>query len=305
MKDALTRRGLLTGVAAATALLALRGKARAEAIADQVTLLHTNDTHSRLEPFEKGSLAGLGGIARRAAMIRKIRAAQPNTLVLDAGDTFQGTPYFNAFAGQAEFETMTAAGYDFSTLGNHDFDKGVDGLVAAMQYAKFDFVNANYDIDPPGLRARVKPYAVRVVGGRRIGLFGLGVSFKNLVASSYHAGIRYLDPVKASQAMVQKLRQDEGVDAVVLISHLGYYGHEEEPGDPELAQAVPGIDIIIGGHTHTFMAKPHVVSRPDGTATYITQVGFAGTHLGQIDLLFPATGGVHVTTTVHAVSAAA
>lgn len=293
----MNRREALAGLAAAGAATLTAGRVRAEGPAERVTLLHTNDTHSRLEPFEKGKLAGLGGIARRAALIREVRRQNPATLVLDAGDTFQGTPYYNAFGGSAEFETMSAAGYDCVTLGNHDFDKGVDGLVQAMLSAKFSFVCANFDIDDPGLRARVAPFEVREVGGRRIGLFGLGVSFKNLVSASLHAGVRYQSAVPAARAQVEKLRREHGVDAVVLLSHLGYFGHEGEPGDPELAEAVPGIDVIVGGHTHTFLDKPHVVGK-----THIVQVGSSGTHLGQVDLVFGA-GGPSVAARVHPVAA--
>jgi 5'-nucleotidase len=285
------RRTVLGGLGAlAGATLLGPSAALASPRATRVTLLHTNDTHSRLEPFEKGKLAGLGGIARRASLIRAIRAEQPHTLVLDAGDTFQGTPYYNAFAGHAEFETMTAAGYDCVTLGNHDFDKGVEALVSAMQKARFSFVSANYDIDAPGLRERVAPYEVRTVGGRRIGLFGLGVSFSGLVSGSLHAGVRYRPPVAAARTAVETLRTTQGVDAVVLLSHLGYFGHGNEPGDVELAEAVPGIDVIIGGHTHTFLDVPHVVTHRAGGQTAIVQVGSSGTHLGRVDLEFGAGG---------------
>lgn len=297
------RREALTGLVVAAGLLSTRN-ARGEAATDRVTLLHTNDTHSRLDPFENGKLAGLGGIARRATLIRRIRAQNPHTLVLDAGDTFQGTPYYNTFAGHAEFESMSAAGYDCVTLGNHDFDKGVEGLVSAMQKARFTFVCANYDIDPPDLRARVAPYEVRVVGGRRIGLFGMGVGFKNLVANNLHAGVRYRPAVAVGREMVRTLRAREGVDAVVLLSHLGYFGHEDEPGDVEFAEAVPGIDVIVGGHTHSFLDKPHVVDHKTGGRTHIVQVGFAGTHLGQVDLIFGATGAAQVASTIHPVWAA-
>jgi 5'-nucleotidase len=284
------RREFLAGTAALGAtLLSTRGYA-AVGPTDRVTLLHTNDTHSRLEPFEKGKLQGQGGIARRAALIARIRREQPHTLVLDAGDIFQGTPYYNAFGGCAEFETMTAAGYDAVTLGNHDFDKGVDALVAAMAFARFSFLNANFDIDDPGLRSRVVPSEVRVVGGRRIGLFGLGVSFKNLVSAALHKGVRYRTPAPVARETVERLRRDEGVDAVVLISHLGYFGHDGEPGDVDLAEAVPGIDLIVGGHTHTFLEAPHWVRPKTPQACAIVQVGSSGTHLGQVDLVFGPAG---------------
>lgn len=290
------------GALSAAALLMPRFARAAEAV-PRITLLHTNDTHSRLEPFENGKLAGLGGIARRAALIRAIRTRNPHTLVLDAGDTFQGTPYYNAFAGHAEFETMSAAGYDCATLGNHDFDKGVDALVSAMGKARFSFVSANYDIDAPSLRARVNPFEVRAIGGRRIGLFGLGVSFAGLVSGSLHAGVRYTAPVAAARAAVDTLRSTHGVDAVVLLSHLGYFGHGSEPGDVELAEAVPGIDVIIGGHTHTFLDAPHVVTHRTGGSTAIVQVGSSGTHLGQVDLLFGAGPGVVAQARSHVIGA--
>ena len=258
------------------------------AAARVVTLLHTNDTHSRLEPFERGALQGLGGIARRAHLIKRIRRSQPATLVLDAGDIFQGTPYFNEFGGAAEFETMTAAGYDLATLGNHDFDNGVDGLVKALPSAGFEFVSANLDIDPPEMRKRVKPFTVRVVGGRRIGLFGLGVRFRGLVPKALHRGVRYREPVAAARAAVDKLRSAHGAEAIVALSHLGYFGYNGEPGDVDIAEAVQGIDVIIGGHSHTLLDQPHIVEKRNGQRTAVVQVGYAGTHLGRVDLRFSA-----------------
>jgi 5'-nucleotidase len=298
----MNRRHFVLGAAALAASGIARTARAAAPVAGRVTLLHTNDTHSRLEPFERGKLQGQGGIARRAALIARIRAAQPHTLVLDAGDIFQGTPYYNAFGGCAEFETMSAAGYDAVTLGNHDFDKGVEALVRAMQFARFSFLSANYDVDDAGLRARVTPYEVREVGGRRIGLFGLGVSFANLVAASLHKGVRYREPIPVARAMVETLRRDHGVDAVVAISHLGYFGHDAEPGDVELAEAVPGIDVIIGGHTHTFLEAPHWVRPATPTACAIMQVGSSGTHLGQVDLTF-GVGGTRVAARAHPILA--
>ncbi len=280
----LSRRGAIAA-GAALAFAPLAGHASGGPT-PMVTLLHTNDTHSRLVPFENGKLAGQGGIARRASLIRQIRREQPHTLVLDAGDIFQGTPYYNVFGGRAEFETMTAAGYDLATLGNHDFDRGVDGLLEALPAAGFTFVNSNFDIDVPVLRDAVKPYAIREVAGRRIGFFGLGVKFELLVAAAFHKGVRYREPVAVARQMVERLRRGLACDAVILISHLGYFGFESEPGDIDLATAVPGIDVIVGGHTHTFLDVAHVVTQKDGTQTSIVQVGSSGTHLGRVDLHF-------------------
>ncbi|MBU0550025.1 metallophosphatase [Myxococcota bacterium] len=270
---------LLGGAAALSATPALAAPAAAE-----VTILHTNDTHARLEPFEGGRYAGLGGIARRAALIRQIRAARPATLVVDAGDTFQGTPYFNQFGGVAELRTMSAAGYDVVTLGNHDFDAGVDALLRAMAYARFSFTNSNFIITRPELAARVQPEILRRVGGRWIGLFGLGVSFEGLVSPKHHLGLRYTDPLVAARRSVARLRA-QGAEAIICLSHLGIEGYQGEPGDVHVADQVEGVDLIVGGHSHTFLEAPRRVKQ-----TAIVQVGHSGTHLGQVTLRFTPQG---------------
>lgn len=260
----------------------------------QITILHTNDTHSRLEPFppDDRRYGGLGGAARRATLVRKIRQENPHTLLVDAGDAFQGTPFYNFYHGEADYRVMSAIGYDVVTLGNHEFDGGLDALARAINFATFDIVSANYDFRQTILRDRIKPYVVRELAGVKVGIFGLGIALDGLVVESNRRGVIYLDPVQTARAMVRTLKLKEEAVLVICLSHLGYYPRKEgvpseqkkeEFGDVELAEQVEGIDAIIGGHTHTFMREPVVVRRPGGGTTVIFQVGFGGINLGRLD----------------------
>lgn len=279
------RRAFLQGLG--TALAASWFPLRAQsAEPGRITLLHTNDTHSRIEPFGPGSgnLAGRGGIARRATLVKRIRQAIPNVLLLDAGDVFQGTPYLNQFKGFVDFKLMSLCGYDAGTLGNHDFDLGVDGLVAAMGEGRFPILNCNLDTRrAPLLGTRLRPWLVKGFPGVKVGLTGVCVDFRGLVARENHAGVDWRDPVAELRPVVRHLREAERVDLVVLLSHLGYDRQGEAIDDLNLARLVPGIDVIIGGHTHTFMDAPRKVPNADGE-TEIFQVGFAGVNLGRMDL---------------------
>lgn len=256
-----------------------------------LVILHTNDTHSRIDPFpmDGGPHQGLGGVARRAALVRRIRGEHPHVLLLDAGDIFQGTPYFNFFRGEIELRAMSAMGYDAATLGNHDFDNGVSGLVDVLPHAAFPFVSANYRIEDPDLAGRVQPWVVREVGGVKVGIFGLGIAFEGLVPRQLHEGVSYEDPYGAAQGAVAHLRR-QGCSLVICLSHLGYRYSGERPSDTLLAQKVEGIDLILGGHTHTFMDRPDVYSDADGRSTLVHQVGFGGIRLGRIDVLLAREG---------------
>lgn len=275
------------GAAGVLAGLPLRGQAVAtEPAAGRITLLHTNDTHSRIEPFGpgNGSLSGKGGMARRATLVRQLRKQLGNVLLLDAGDTFQGTPYFNRYKGHLDYKLMSMIGYDAGTLGNHDFDNGVVSLLEAMQDARFDFVNCNFDCKgAPDLEKRLRPYVVKELPGIRVGLTGVGVQFKGLVAPNNHQGVAWVDPEKALKPIIDHLRNVEKVDLVVLISHLGYNMSGDAIDDLTLPRLVPGVDVIIGGHTHTFLTEPTRVSQALGE-TLVFQVGFAGVNLGRMDL---------------------
>jgi len=258
-----------------------------------ITILHTNDTHSQIDPIDDTdkTYGGKGGVARRATLVKRIRKENPNTLMVDAGDVFQGTPYFNFYKGEVEYKAMSLIGYDVVTLGNHDFDNGVEALVAAMRFAKFDFVSTNYDVRGTALAARVKPYAVRTFGDVRVGLFGMGVSPDNLITPDNFKGVKYLDPVRMARGVVRLLREQEKCHLVVGMSHLGYYANPRnaEIGDSQVAAQVTGIDFIASGHTHTFMQKPVVQKNPDGKDTLIFQVGRSGIYVGRVD--FKMKGG--------------
>jgi 5'-nucleotidase len=251
-----------------------------------ITILHTNDTHSQIDPLPANDRnAGKGGVARRATLVKKIRRENPNTLLIDAGDVFQGTPYFNFFKGEVEYKAMSAIGYDAGTLGNHEFDNGVDSLAAALKFAKFDIVSSNYDVKGTPLETLVKQYVVKVVGGIRVGLFGLGISPTGLIAPNNFRGITFIDPVVAARDMVKVLREKENCSLIVAMSHLGY-SENPRPGnvtDGQVASQVDGIDFIASGHSHLFMEKPVLQKQPCGAETMIFQVGKSGINLGRVD----------------------
>jgi len=271
------------GAAAAASKLSLRGET-SPGIA-RLTLLHTNDTHSRIEPFGpgNGAISGKGGMARRATLVKQLRKQLGNVLLLDAGDVFQGTPYFNQYKGFLDYKLMSMVGYDAGTLGNHDFDNGVEGLVAAMSEAKFPFVNCNFDMKgAPGLAKRVQPWIVKQLPGVKVGITGVCVDFKGLVAPKNHEGVVWLDPLESLKPVVKHLREKEKVDMVVLLSHLGYDLKGAGWDDLTLARQLSGVDVIIGGHSHTFLEEP-VRIKNEGGETLIFQVGFGGVNLGRLD----------------------
>ena len=252
-----------------------------------ITILHTNDQHSQIDPLPATdkTYGGKGGVARRATLVKRIRTENPNTILLDAGDVFQGTPYFNLYRGEVEYKSMSAVGYDAATLGNHDFDNGVEALAEAMKFANFDFVSANYDVRGTAIEKRVKPYIVRELGGIRIGLFGLGIKLEGLNPPESFKGVKYLDPVRMARGSVRVLRENEKCAMVVCMSHLGYYPEprKDEMGDTQVVAQVDGIDFIASGHTHTFMKTPVLAKQPSGRDTVIFQVGKSGIYLGRVD----------------------
>jgi 5'-nucleotidase len=266
-----------------------------------LTILHTNDMHSRIDPFPQdgGPFAGLGGVTRRASLIKHIREEVDQVLLLDAGDIFQGTPYFNLFGGELEFKLMSQMKYDGSTLGNHDFDNGLDGLEKQLPHANFPFIISNYDFTNTVLNNRFTPYQIFEKGLLKVGVFGLGIELQGLVADKLFAATKYLDPVPVAREMVKQLQVLE-CDLIVCLSHLGYKYDSDKVSDIKLAQSVSGIDLIIGGHTHTFMQKPELVEGPGGHATLINQVGFGGINLGRIDFKRGTNSGdlIHSSETV-------
>lgn len=257
-----------------------------------ITILHTNDVHSHIETFgnDHAQFPGRGGAARRYTLIQEIKHQNPNTLLLDAGDIFQGTPYFNFYGGELEFKLMSKMGYDAATIGNHDFDNGIDGLYAQLPQAKFDFLSANYDLSNTILEGHVEPYRVFVKDGIRIGVFGLGIELEGLVGKDLYKETKYLDPVEITRETVRQLKEKEQCQLVVCLSHLGYRYRNDKISDIKLAGLTKDIDLIIGGHTHTFLPKPTIAQNSEGKNVLINQVGWAGVNLGRIDFYLDASG---------------
>lgn len=255
-----------------------------------ITILHTNDVHSHIDPFpaDHPRNANMGGVARRANLIESIRKENPNVLLLDAGDIFQGTPYFNYYGGELEFKLMSMLNYDLATMGNHDFDNGLEGFYAQLPHAKFDFVSANYDFKNTMLDGIVKPYKTFKKDGIKIGVFGLGIELEGLVDKKNYKETVYKSPVETAQEMTRILKTQEKCDLIICLSHIGYT-YKNEPNkvsDLNLAAQTKDIDLIIGGHTHTFLDKPTIVKNLDGIDTLVNQVGCYGINLGRIDFYF-------------------
>lgn len=284
------RRDFIQKTAASSALLGLSGVSLSSFSTietKKITILHTNDTHSHIDPFpaDHPKNPNMSGAARRAAIIESIRKEEKNVLLLDAGDIFQGTPYFNYYGGELEFKLMSMMQYDVATMGNHDFDNGIDGFYAQLPHAKFDFVSANYDFKNTVLNDIVKPYKIIIKDGIKIGIFGLGVQLDGLVDKKLYKETVYNDPIEVAQDMTRILKEEKKCDLVICLSHLGfkYKDEPEKPSDIVLARKTNNIDLIIGGHTHTFLDKPVIEKNSEGKEVLINQVGCFGINLGRID----------------------
>lgn len=286
------RRDFLTNTAATSALIGLGGlglNSCSSLNSRHITILHTNDVHSHIDPFPSShsSYANLGGVARRAALVDNIRNENPNTLLFDAGDIFQGTPYFNFYGGELEFKLMSKLNYDAATIGNHDFDNGVDGLLAQVPHAKFELLSANYDFTNTVMEGFVKPFKIYMVDGIKIGVYGIGIALDGLVTKRLYKETKYLNPFEIALDMERNLKEEENCDLIICLSHLGYdYDRPERPSDTQLAQSTHYTNLIIGGHTHTFLDKPDVRINKNGDSVLVNQVGAFGINLGRIDFYF-------------------
>ena len=285
------RRNFIKKTSASLALASVRGLTfkSCETKPKHITILHTNDTHSQIEPFDPNhhKFANKGGVARRASLIQKVRNENPNTLLLDAGDIFQGTPYFNYFGGEIEFKLMSLLKYDAATMGNHDFDNSIEGFHHQLPNASFDFVCANYDFKNTILNTLVKPYKIFFKDGIKIGVFGLGIELQNLVSPELFKETTYLDPIEITKDITRELKENENCDLIICLSHLGYhYKNTQKVSDLKLAAATKDIDLIIGGHTHTFLPKPTLVKNVNNETVIVNQVGAYGVNLGRIDFYF-------------------
>lgn len=286
------RRHFIKQTAAASALLSV-GSFGLSAFSNpsnrkHITILHTNDTHSRLDPFpeDDARYPNKGGIARRATLIEQIRKENPNTLLLDAGDFFQGTPYFNFYGGELELKFMSMLKYDAATIGNHEFDNGINGLLAQLPHAKFPIISSNYDFSNTILDGYVDKYRIFEKDGIKVGVFGLGVELEGLVTKKLYQETKYYDPIEIAQDMTKILKEEKQCDLVICLSHIGYSYEHDKVSDVRLAAATSGIDLILGGHTHTFLPRPVVVKNINDQEVLINQVGFAGINLGRIDFYF-------------------
>jgi 5'-nucleotidase len=272
---------LLTGgVLFAPSLLAAENSKRLK----KITILHTNDTHSNIDPFpdNHAKFPGMGGVEKRMMLIEKIRSEEAQVLLLDSGDIFQGTPYFNKYKGVLEMKCMSAMGYDAATMGNHDFDGGMEGFLKAIEHADFPFLCANYDFTGTLLNKKTQPTKVFKKGGVKIGVFGVGVELKGLVPDTIFGKTQYLDPIKVANECALELKK-EGCDLIICLSHLGYEYGDAQVSDKVIAANSEHIHVILGGHTHTFLAEPTQVKNRAGNTVLINQTGWGGVHLGRLD----------------------
>jgi len=254
----------------------------------KLTILHTNDMHSRIDPFGPNDkkYANRGGMSRVATLVNQIREEESNVILLDAGDIFQGTPYFNLFGGEVELKLMSQMKYDAGTMGNHDFDNGIDGFNKVLPHANFPFLCANYDFDNTILKGKTKPYHIIEKQGVKIGIFGIGIELEGLVDAKLYEGTIYNDPISTANKYAKLLKEELDCNAVICLSHLGYDYDGEILSDKILAKQTQNIDLIIGGHTHTFLEKAETFSNKIGKPILVNQAGWAALGLGRVDLYF-------------------
>lgn len=251
----------------------------------RLIILHTNDMHSHIEPFADNDpkFPGKGGMAKRAALIEEIRKEEADVLLFDCGDIFQGTPYFNYFLGEPEIKLMNQMKYDAATIGNHDFDGGLNNLSEKMELAEFSFINCNYNVKGTVLENKVVPYKIYEKAGLKIGVVGVGIKLEGLVDKKLFGDITYQDPIESVNKTVKVLKEKR-CDLIVCLSHLGYDYKNDTVSDIRLASETADIDIILGGHTHTFLKEATKVDNKSGKKTIVSQAGWAGLILGRIDV---------------------
>ena len=258
---------------------------------DRITILHTNDVHSQLEPFpmDGSKNAGMGGVAGRASLIKQIRAENGNVLLLDAGDIFQGTPYFNLYHGEPEIKAMSMMGYDAATMGNHDFDKGIENFATQIKDANFPIIICNYNFSNTAMDNKFIPYKIFQKGNLKIGVLGVGIELKGLVAENLYEKTVYQEPIESANRTAEILRKNN-CDMIICLSHLGDKYAEAKVSDEILAKECFDIDLIIGGHTHKFFDSPKVYQNQRGGDTVVNQVGWGGIQLGRLDYSFARSG---------------
>ena len=253
----------------------------------KLVILHTNDTHSQLEPTSPSASRNpdMGGYARRSGVINSIRSEEPHVLLVDAGDFLQGTPYFNYFGGRLEIQGFNRMQYDAVTLGNHEFDNGMDSLAAILSLKQFPVVSSNYNVSGSVISSYVQPWLVVQKGQLKIGIMGLGIQPAGLVMEKNYEGLEYLDPVETARQVSTFLREEKNCDVVVCLSHLGSDSTSVAVNDFIIARETRYIDVIIGGHSHSMLENVTTLNA-DGLPVMIAQMGRSGLFLGRIDLEF-------------------
>ena len=252
----------------------------------QLEILQTSDTHARVEPINPHAddpNANMGGVVRRATFVKEARKSNPDLLLFDCGDISQGTPYYNFFKGEIEIKMMNLMGYDAMTIGNHEFDFGLENMARLFRMANFPVVCANYDVTGTVLEGLVKPYTIIERNGMKIGVFGIAPKMEGLVQADKCEGVIYKDPISTAQEMTDLLRKQEKCDVVICLSHLGFHDNANV-GDESLIPQTRGIDIVLGGHSHTFMEKPAISLNKDGANVPVLHTGKSGIYVGKIDM---------------------
>lgn len=291
------RRNFIKQIGLAGGALALTGIPNdllAAAGQTKITILHTNDTHSRIDPFPASDpkFGGMGGVARRMQLINKIRSEEKNVLLFDSGDIFQGTPYFNYYGGELEIKLMSAMKYDAATMGNHDFDAGINGFAKQLPHAKFPFLCSNYDFSKTVLAGKTQDYTIIEKENIRIGVFGLGIELQGLVDEKCFEKTMHKNPLDTANIIAKNLKENEKCDIIICLSHLGYrYDGSRKVSDAVLAEQSDNIDLILGGHTHTFLDEPVAFKNLKGNKILVAQTGFGGIRLGRIDFLIEKKSG--------------
>ncbi|MGD9930329.1 MAG: bifunctional UDP-sugar hydrolase/5'-nucleotidase [Mangrovibacterium sp.] len=278
----------LAGASAGLAVMNLPEQLLAAEDLIRLSIVHTNDIHSHIDPFPDTdpSYAGQGGMARLSGLVKQIRQENENVLLLDAGDMFQGTPYFNFYKGELILKVMSEMGYDASTIGNHEFDNGLDGISQVIDFARFPLISSNYDFSQTSLYDSFPKYAVFHKSGIKVGLYGLGIELEGLVSKKNYGDTIYLDPVKTAIQMESFLKNEKKCDLVVCLSHLGLSYRNNKISDTVLAGETHFTDLIIGGHTHTFLEAPLEMKNADGKRIIVNQAGWGGLMAGRIDFIF-------------------
>ena len=261
----------------------------------RITILHTNDMHSHIDPFSKNDrrYAGMGGMRKLGGLIHQIRTHEKNVLLLDSGDIFQGTPYFNKYKGEVELKIMSNLGYDASTMGNHDFDNGIEGFKKVLPHSDFPFLCSNYDFSNTILDGVTKTHLVKKVDGIKVGLFGIGIELNGLVEKRLFKETKYLDPLEQANFYAKKLKEDYHCDLIICLSHLGYSYDSTKVSDLVLARKSENINIILGGHTHTFLQEATKVINKRGQTVLVNQAGWGALSLGRIDVEFTNKEGTN------------